>query len=33
MAVISGGALAVLIGAIVIDCSLVAVAFISFLKK
>jgi hypothetical protein len=33
MAVISGGALAVLIGAIVIDCGLVAVAFRSFLKK
>ena len=27
MAIISGGALAVLIGAIIIDCSLVAVAF------
>ena len=33
MAVISGGALAVLIGAIIIDCGLVALAFISFLKK
>lgn len=33
MAIISGGALAVLIGAIVIDCGLVAVAFRSFLKK
>lgn len=33
MAVISGGALAVLIGAAVIDCGLVALAFYSFLKK
>jgi hypothetical protein len=33
MAIISGGALAVLIGALVVDCGLVAVAFISFLKK
>jgi hypothetical protein len=33
MAIISGGALAVLIGATVVDCALVAVAFISFLKK
>ena len=33
MAVISGGALAVLIGALVVDCPLVAVAFVSFLKK
>jgi hypothetical protein len=33
MAVISGGALAVLIGALVVDCTLVAVAFVSFLKK
>ena len=33
MAIISGGALAVLIGAIVVDCGLVAVAFIRFLKK
>ena len=33
MAVISGGELAVLIGALIIDCGLVAVAFASFLKK
>ena len=33
MAVLSGGALAVLIAAAVIDCGLVTVAFISFLKK
>ncbi len=33
MAIISGGALAVLIGAIIVDCGLVTVAFISFLKK
>lgn len=33
MAIISGGALAVLIGAAIIDCGLVAVAFCSFLKK
>ena len=33
MAVISGGALAVLIGATILVCALVAVAFISFLKK
>lgn len=33
MAIISGGALAVLIGAAVIDCGLITVAFISFLKK
>ena len=33
MAVISGGALAVLIGAIIIDCGIVAVAFADFLKK
>lgn len=33
MAIISGGALAVLIGTIIIDCSLVAVAFRDFLKK
>ena len=33
MAVISGGALAVLIAATIIDCGLVTVAFISFLKK
>ena len=33
MAVISGGALAVLIAAAVSDCGLVAVAFASFLKK
>jgi len=33
MAVISGGALAVLIAAAIVDCGLVAVAFISFLKK
>ena len=33
MAVISGGALAVLIAAAVIDCGLVAVAFVSFLKQ
>ena len=33
MAIISGGVLAVLIGAIIIDCGLVAVAFVSFLKK
>ena len=33
MAVISGGALAVLIGATIIDLGLVAVAFASFLKK
>lgn len=31
--IISGGALAVLIGAAVIDCGLITVAFISFLKK
>lgn len=31
--IISGGALAVLIVAAVIDCGLVAVAFRSFLKK
>lgn len=31
--IITGGALAVLIAAAVIDCSLIAVAFISFLKK
>lgn len=30
---ISGGALAVLIGAAILDCGLVAVAFASFLKK
>lgn len=33
MAIISGGALAVLIGAAIVDCALVAVAFVSFLKK
>ena len=33
MAVISGGALAVLIGAIIIDCGLVAVAFRDFLRR
>lgn len=33
MAIISGGALAVLIGATIIDCGLVTVAIISFLKK
>gem|GEM_PF-3750079 len=33
MAIISGGALAVLICAGVIDCGLIAVAFASFLKK
>ena len=33
MAIISGGALAVLICAAVIDCGLCAVAIISFLKK
>ena len=33
MAIISGGALAVLIAAAVIDCGLVVVAFVSFLKK
>ena len=33
MAIISGGALAVLIGAIILDCGLVAVAFASCLKK
>ena len=33
MSIISGGALAVLIGAIIIDCGLVAVAFRDFLKK
>ena len=33
MTTISGGALAVLIGATVIDCGLVVIAFISFLKK
>lgn len=33
MAVISGGALAVLIAAAILDCGLVAVAFASFLKK
>ena len=33
MAIISGGALAVLIGATIIDCGLVVVAFASFLKK
>jgi len=33
MAVISGGALAVLLCAAAIDCALVAVAFYSFLKK
>ena len=31
--IISGGALAVLIAAAVIDCGMVAVAFVSFLKK
>lgn len=30
---ISGGALAVLIGATIIDCGIVAVAFRDFLKK
>ncbi len=33
MAIISGGALAVLIGATIIDCAIIAVAFVSFLKK
>lgn len=33
MAIISGGALAVLIGATILDCALIAVAFVSFLKK
>ena len=33
MAIISGGALAVLIAAAVLECGLVAVAFVSFLKK
>ena len=33
MAIISGGALAVLIGATILDCGLCAVAIISFLKK
>jgi hypothetical protein len=33
MAVISGAPLAVLIGALIVDCGLVAVAFFSFLKK
>lgn len=33
MAIISGGALVVLICATVIDCGLIAVAFASFLKK
>ena len=33
MAVISGGALAVLIAAAVVDCALVTVAFVSFLRK
>lgn len=33
MATLSGGALAVVIGATIIDCGLIAVAFISFLKK
>ena len=33
MAIISGGALAVLIGACVVDCTIIAVAFASFLKK
>ena len=33
MAVISGGARAVRIGAIIVDGGLVTVAFISFLKK
>ena len=33
MAIISGGALAVLIAAAISDCGLVTVAFISFLKK
>lgn len=33
MAVISGGALTVLIAAAILDCGLVAVAFASFLKK
>ena len=31
--IISGGALAVLIAAAVIDCGLVAIAFASFLRK
>lgn len=31
--IITGGALAVLIAATVIDCGLIAVAFVSFLKK
>lgn len=33
MAIISGGALAVLIGATIIDCGLIVVAFMDFLKK
>lgn len=33
MMTISGGALAVLIGATIIDCGLITIAFISFLKK
>lgn len=33
MATLTGGALAVVIGATILDCSLIAVAFISFLKK
>ena len=33
MAILSGGSLAVLIGAMIVDCGLVAVAFVSFLKK
>ena len=31
--IISGGALAVLIAAAIIDCGIIAVAFVSFLKK
>ena len=33
MAYMNGGVIAVLIGALVVDCTIIAIAFKSFLKK